>query len=249
MAKTKARKQFEKDYDKVYKRIQRYIERFSQIGWEIPKRLIPPVKEKATKKQYEKFKEIYIKDFRKELKKLQSDEVGKLLKGKEAKRVGKEREKQYIELQRESKRKQKQRKPKQSVQRIKTINNPIVTYPTFNVFESIRSRLLDFPSGKWVLGTNGKPMYYEFHTNTNILISILDDNISLDGYEKYLFSKEEQIMAEFDSIIYKESTQEQCDYSFVTLANELDYGRLYVDNTSTAEELSNMSDYYSIFGL
>lgn len=237
MAKTKAREQFEKEYDKVYKRIQKYIERFSQIGWEIPKRLFPPVKEKATKKHYEKFKKIYIKDFRKELKKLQSEEVGKFLKGKEAKSVGKEREKQYIEFQ------------QQRVQRIKTIDNPIVTYPTFNVFESIRSRLLDFPSGKWVLGTNGKPMYYEFHTNTNILISILDDNISLDGYEKYLFSKEEQIMAEFDSIIYKESTQEQCDYSFVTLANELDYGRLYVDKTSTAEELSNMSDYYSLFGL
>lgn len=244
MAKTKARKQFEKEYDKVYKRIQKYIERFSQIGWEIPKRLVPPVKEKASKKQYEKFKEIYIKDFRKELKKLQSEEAGKVLKGKEAKAVGKEREKQYIELKREAK-----RKPKQMVQRIKTIENPIVTYPTFNVYEEIRSRLLDFPSGKWVQGSNGKPMYYEFNTNTNILISILDDNISLDGYEKYLFSKEEQIVAEFDSIIYKESTQDQCDYSFVTLANELDYGRLYMDKTSTAEELSNMSDYYSLFGL
>lgn len=230
----------QKEYQKNRKRIQSYIREFRKIGYEIEESILPDKPKKVTQASVRRLQKITKKLFREKLTELIDYETGEVLEGKEAR----QREKEIRKLQREAK-----RKPKEKTQRIKTIENPIVTYPTFNVYEEIRSRLLDFPSGKWVQGSNGKPMYYEFNTNTNILISILDDNISLDGYEKYLLSKEEQIVAEFDSIIYKESTQDQCDYSFVTLANELDYGRLYMDKTSTAEELSNMSDYYSLFGL
>lgn len=230
----------QKEYQKNRKRVQSYIREFKKIGYEVDESILPSIPKKITQASVRRLQKITKKVFREKLTEFIDYETGEILEGKEARK----REKEIRKLQREAK-----RKPKQKVQRIKTIENPIVTYPTFNVYEEIRSRLLDFPSGKWVQGSNGKPMYYEFNTNTNILISILDDNMNLDGYEKFLLSKEEEIVAEFDSIIYKESTQDQCDYSFVTLANELDYGRLYMDKASTAEELSNMSDYYSLFGL
>lgn len=230
----------QKEYQKNRKRVQSYIREFRKIGYKVDESILPSIPKKITQASVRRLQKITKKVFREKLTEFIDYETGEVLEGKEARK----KEKEIRKLQREAK-----RKPKQAVQRSKTIEQPISTYPTFNVYEEIRSRLLDFPSGKWVQGSNGRPMYYEFNTNTNILISILDDNISLDGYEKYLFSKEEQIVAEFDSIIYKESTQDQCDYSFVTLANELDYGRLYMDKTSTAEELSNMTDYYSLFGL
>lgn len=231
LEKIEKQKQLRKEYKKHYTRVKKYVERYKEIGWIIPEEIIPPEVENITKKQLTKFSKIYIKDFRNKLKKLQSDEVGKYLTGKKAKEEGKRREKEWAE--------QHKKKPQEPPA------EPDI--PVFNVYEEIHARLLDFPSGKWVQGSNGKPMYYEFHTNTNILISILDDNMSIDGYEAYLLEKEESIVAEFDNIIYKESTQEQCDYSFVTLANELDYGRLYMDKNGTAEELSNMNDYYSLF--
>lgn len=233
MAKTKARKQFEKEYDKVYKRIQKYIERFSQIGWEIPKRLVPPVKEKATKKQYEKFKEIYIKDFRKELKKLQSEEVGKVLKGKEAKAVGKEREKQYIELKREAK-----RKPKQRVQRIKTLEQPIQPAPQITFVGHLREIIENLPDERWLKGRvvkNVTPIKQE-------LIEILEENLEDYGqdYVQHLLSKQEMLDDSVYGVTYA-SEEEQYERSITNLVVLVNYDKPL--SSAQAEKLSEFGEY------
>lgn len=233
MAKTKARKQFEKEYDKVYRRIQKYIERFSDIGWKIPKRMIPPVKEKATKTHYEKFKEIYIEDFRKELREIQSDEIGKTLKGKKAKKVGKEREKEYIK----SKRKSKQI-PQQ----------PILPYssqaPAKGFLSELQSRLNSLYGGKWVKSSQGGRTFYTYEDKRNVLLSIIDDNLMYDGYLEYLNNKKEEIILEIDKWENQDSDQVKLEYSFIGLFNLLDHNKLYNIN-QVAEELSLMTENYN----
>ena len=226
MAKTKARKQFEKEYGKVYRRIQKYIERFSQIGWEIPKRLVPPIKEKATKKHYEKFKEIYIKDFRKKLKKLQSEEVGKFLKGKEAKSVGKEREKQYIELRREAKRKSKQREL------------PIQPIPQITFVGHLREIIENLPDERWLKGRvvkNVTPIKQE-------LIAILEEN--LENYEQdyvqYLLSKQEMLDDNVYGVTYA-SEEEQYERSITNLLVLVNYDKPLT--SEQAEKLSEFGEY------
>ena len=243
MAKTKARKQFEKEYDKVYKRIQKYIERFSDIGWKIPKRMIPPVKEKAKKAHYEKFKEIYIRDFRKKLKEIQSEEVGKFIKGKKAKRVGKEREKEYIEQKRISKTFKKYKDV-----RYKEIPQPILPYssqaPARGFLSELRSRLSGLYGGKWVKSSQGGRTFYTYEDKRNVLLSIIDDNLMYDGYLEYLNNKKEEIILEIDKWENQDSDQVKLEYSFIGLFNLLDHNKLY-DINQVAEELSLMTENYN----
>lgn len=224
MAKTKSREQFEKEYGKVYRRIQKYIKRFSEIGWEIPKRLVPPAEEKANKEHLEKFKDIKIKEFRKKLKKIQSEEVGKYHTGKKAQKIGAEREKEW-------RAEHQQQKEQDDV-------------PYFGFVMELKSRLNSLPSGKWVRASDGGKMYYEFTDKANLLISIVDDNLNNPNYINYLNNNSESIINEIDKWEMFDSEQHDLEYSFIGLFNLLDYEKLY-DISKVAEELSLMGDYYN----
>lgn len=227
MAKTKARKQFEEEYQKVYKRIEKYIKRFSEIGWKIPKRLVPPVKEKATKEHYEKFKKIYIKDFREKLREIQSEEIGKTLKGKKAKKVGKEREKEWRE-------KRKAKKTQDS--------EPVI--PVVSFVDELISRLSSIYGGHWVRSSSGGRMFYTYEDKTNVLISVINDNLMNDGYIEYLNNNKERIIEAIDKWEHYDSQQEKLEYSFVEVFNLLDKAKLY-DINEVAEELSYMTENYN----
>lgn len=232
LEKIEKQKQLKKEYRKHYARVKKYVERFKDIGWVIPKELIPPEPETVTKRQVTKFSKIKIKEFRSKLKTLVDTETGEVFKGKKAKELGQQREKEWRE--------HHKKKTEET-----THDMPQPTAPYFGFIMELRTRLENLPSGKWVKSSSGGKMFYTFTEKANVLISVIDDNLMYDDYLLYLNNNKENITLELDKWEMYDSEQEGLEYTFIGLYNLLDYHRLY-DINDVAEELSLMTDFYNL---
>ena len=223
LEKINKQKQLQREYKKHYNRVKKYVERFSEIGWVIPENLIPPEPEEVTKRQVTKFSKIKIKDFRSKLKKLQSEEVGKFLTGKKAKEVGKQREKEWRE----------QNKQKQ-LQEI-----PTILPPQIGIISWLREQIANLPEERWFKGS----VHYYFGGQKEMFNEMIDDGLMQygDNYIQHLLDNQNKFVEEFDIITF-ESKQEIVEVALLQTALILAYNESLTPMQS--ERLSEYTEYF-----
>ena len=222
LEKINKQKQLQREYKKHYNRVKKYVERFSEIGWVIPENLIPPEPEEVTKRQVTRFSKIKIKDFRNKLKILIDTETGEIYKGKKAKEIGKQKEKEWREQ-------HKKKAPK----------TPPPLPPQIGIISWLREQIAKLPEERWFKGS----VHYYFGGQKEMFNEMIDDGLTQygDNYIRHLLDNQNKFVEEFDIITF-ESKQEIVEVALLQTALILAYNESLTPMQS--ERLSEYTEYY-----
>lgn len=184
-------KEINKEYKKQRDRVKRLARNAKKQGYIFADELVPKIPKKKTEASVRKLERITAEKFKVKLKlELKVDiETGEILKtDRRRRRTKKEKTADSISLD--------------------------ISIPTYDTFYAIRDKIKALPEGKYI----GYGRYMDLSDSKNKLLSLLDDAINDNEYEKYLHEHEYEILTHLDVLTF-DSDQDRLDYA---LANAFD---------------------------
>lgn len=184
-------KEINKEYKKQRDRVKRLARNAKKQGYIFADELVPKIPKKKTEASIRKLERITAEKFKVKLKlELKVDiETGEILKTDRRRRTRK----------------------KGTTMPTPTID---ISIPTYDTYYAIRDKIKALPDGKYI----GYGRYMDLSDSKNKLLSLLDDAINNDEYEKYLHEHEYEILTHLDVIAF-DSDQDRLEYA---LANAFD---------------------------